>query len=200
MRPCRICALIWGLAAAGAFAAGSNPPHAPVTIVLQFEDSYSPRSLDEMKREFVRATRESFPIEWRMRDRISGDMPGDLVMFTFKGRCVMETAPPFYDETGPLASTNTVDGAPLPFGQVSCDQVRKLIWNAMWGGDFAHGDQLLGRALGRVLAHEFYHMRAKTTAHSSTGVTKPALSGAQLISDTLTIDEDSLNRMDADRR
>jgi hypothetical protein len=51
-----------------------------------------------------------------------------------------------------------------------------------------------------VLAQEFYHIRAKTTSHASTGVAKPALSGAQLISDTLTVDDESLDRMDRDRR
>ena len=203
MLPCRTCALISVLsaAAAGAFAAGSKPPNAPVTIVLKFEGSYSARSLDEMKREFARATKDSVPVEWRMRDQMPADAAGDLVLFTFKGRCVLETVPPpLYDETGPLAWTSTVDGAPLPFGQVSCDQVRTLVWKAMWGGDFSHGDQLFGRALGRVLAHEFYHMRAKTTSHASTGVAKPALSGAQLISETLAVDDGSLERMDRDRR
>lgn len=201
MRPCRICALISGIAAAaGALAAGPNLAHPPVTIVLKFEGPYSDRTLDEMKREFARATKDSVPVEWRMRDQVTGDAPGDLVLFTFKGRCVMETAPPLYDETGPLAWTRTVDGAPLPFGQVSCDQVRTLVWKAMWGGEFAHGDQLFGRALGRVVAHEFYHMRARTAAHASSGVAKPALSGAQLISDTLTVDDESLDRMDRDRR
>lgn len=204
MLPCRICALIslLSVAASGALAAGSNPQHSPVTIVLKFEDSYSARSLDEMKREFARATKDSVPAEWRMRDQMSGDAAGDLVLFTFKGRCQMETVPPppLDDETGPLAWTSTVDGAPLPFGQVSCGQIRTLVWKAMWGGDFSHGDQLFGRALGRVLAHEFYHIRAKTTSHASTGVAKPALSGAQLISDTLTVDDESLDRMDRDRR
>ena len=195
MRPSRICAVISGLAA------GSNTAPPRVTIVLQFEGPHSPASLDEMKREFVRATRESVPVEWRMRNQIAvGSSVGDLVLVTFKGRCVMETAPPFADETGPLAWTNTVDGALLPFSEVSCDQIRNLIVKAMWGGDFARADQLFGRALGRVLAHEFYHMLAHTTAHASTGVTKPALSGAQLISDTFTVCDESLDRIAGRRR
>jgi hypothetical protein len=172
-----------------------------VTIVLKFESAYSPRAIEEMKSEFERATKNAVPVEWRMRDQLSGASMGDLVLFTFKGRCQMDTVqPPAYDETGPLASTSMVGGAPQPFGQVSCDQVRNLVLKAMWGGDFARGDQLFGRALGRVLAHEFYHMQAKTMAHAAGGVAKPALSGAQLISDSLTVDDESIESMQGGRR
>ena len=199
MRPCRICALALGFTAAAA--ADSNLPRPPVTVVLQFEGPHSARSIDEMKREFERATRGYVPVSWQMRDQMSGDTAGDLVLVTFKGRCVMDPVPPpVYDETGPLAWTSTVDGAPLPFGQVSCDQVRSLVQKAMWGGDFAHGDLLFGRALGRVLAHELYHMLARTISHGSTGVTRPALTGAQLISPSLTVDDESLERMEHEHR
>lgn len=201
MRPCGFCALLAVLTAAVASAAGSNTPRLPVTIVLRFEGPYSARSLDEMKREFERALKGSIPVQWRMREQMSGDTAGDMVMFTFKGRCIMDPVPPpLYDETGPLAWTSTVDGAPLPFGQVSCDQIRNLVFKAMWGGDFAHGELLFGRALGRVLAHEFYHMVARTTSHGASGVTRPSLTAAQLISGSLSVDDESLELMEHEHR
>jgi hypothetical protein len=199
MRPCRICAYSFGLALAAAVASAAGPdlPHAPVTIVLKFENPYSSRSVAEMKREFERATLDTMPVKWSMLDQVGGGVAGDLVLVTFKGRCIMDTVPPpLYDETGPLAWTSMVDGAPQPFGQVSCDRVRNSVLRAMWGGDFAHGDQLFGRALGRVLAHEFYHMLARTTVHGSSGVTKAALSGAQLISQSLTVNPEAIERME----
>jgi hypothetical protein len=199
MRPSRLYAAIsgWALVASAAFAAGSNPPQKPVMVVLKFDAAYSARAIDEMKREFERATRGSVPVEWRMRDQMPGDTAGDLVLVTFRGRCVIDSVPPpLYDETGPLAWTSTADGAPLPFGQVSCERVRNTVLRAMWGGDFSHADQLFGRALGRVLAHEFYHMRAKTTSHAAGGVAKRALSGAQLIADSLTVDDESIEKME----
>jgi len=200
MRPCWICACVSGLALTASFAvaAESNVPHAPVTIVLKFENPFSSRSIEEMKREFQRATRNSIPVEWRMRDQMAnGGTTGDLVLVTFKGRCIMDSVPPpVYDESGPLAWTSAVDGAPLPFGQVSCDRVRNAVLRAMWGSDFSHGEQLYGRALGRVLAHEFYHMMAKSTAHAASGVTKPALSGPELIGSSLTMDPEAIEMMD----
>jgi hypothetical protein len=187
--------------AAAAFAAGSNPPRAAVTVVLKFEDAYSKSSLDEMKREFERTTKGSMPVQWRLRDQMPAEISGDLVMVTFRGRCVIDSVPPpLYDETGPLAWTSTTDGAPLPFGQISCDHVRNAVLRALWGGDFSHADQLFGRALGRVLAHEFYHMRAKTTVHAAAGATKRALSGAQLIVENFTVDDQSIEKMEREQR
>ena len=201
MRPGFACVLVCGLSAGAAFAAGSAPPQAPLTIVLKFDGPYSTKSIEEMKLEFARAVKNSMAVEWRMRDELPATSVGDLVLFTFKGRCVMDTVPPpIYDETGPLAWTSTADHTPLPFGQVSCDQVRNVVLKAMWGADFSHGDMLFGRALGRVVAHEVYHMVAKTTGHGASGVTRPALTGAQLISGSLTVDDDSLDRMEHDRQ
>src|ERR1017187_298995 len=43
-------------------------------------------------------------------------------------------------------------------------------------------DGALGRALGRVLAHELYHIFADTTQHPPAGVAKPAYSAEDLLS------------------
>ena len=91
----------------------------------------------------------------------------------------------------PSAWTKTVDGAPSSFGEVSCEMVRKTVLSALWGQDYARQELLFGRALGRVVAHEVYHMMAKTAQHGGSGVTAPALTGAQLISDSLDLDESS---------
>jgi hypothetical protein len=69
--------------------------------------------------------------------------------------------------------------------------VRKAVLLALWGQDYGRQELLFGRALGRVVAHEVYHMMAKTAQHGANGVTVPALSGAQLIADSLDLDEPS---------
>jgi hypothetical protein len=65
----------------------------------------------------------------------------------------------------------------------------------MWGGDFARKDELLGRALGRVLAHELVHMLTKSGEHSREGVQRPALSGKQLIADSLPLSAFDIDRL-----
>ena len=58
-------------------------------------------------------------------------------------------------------------------------------------------DKYLGRALGRVLAHELYHILGKTHQHNQDGsVAKEAISAKQLISDErLGFDLNDLYRM-----
>jgi len=67
----------------------------------------------------------------------------------------------------------------------------------MSGDDFAKADLLLGRALGRVLAHEVVHILSKSGAHGRTGVEKTALSGSQLIAPELRLGPDDLERIHA---
>ncbi len=107
----------------------------------------------------------------------------------------MEPVPYLYDERGPLAFTYSTDGAVLPFSEIECDKVRSSLRTAMWGGDYKRSDVLFGRALARVLAHELYHVLAKTHSHASQGIAEKSLSGAQLISGQLQLNQAELNQM-----
>lgn len=103
--------------------------------------------------------------------------------------------PFLFDERGPeaLAYTHSTDGQILPFIEVPCDRVRSSIRPVIWGGDARQSNFLLGRALGRVMAHEFYHVLAKTSRHGRTGIAKHSLSAAELISDELRFAEADKN-------
>ncbi len=134
-------------------------------------------------------------LNWRLRSEVEGEALQNLVVVRFNGRCIFEPLPYLYDERGPLAYTHTVDGAVLPFSEVACDNVTASIRSAMFGGDYAHADQLLGRALGRVVAHELVHILARSGAHGKTGVAEAALSGKQLIGGALPLDNRDLQRV-----
>ena len=101
------------------------------------------------------------------RASVAGTTPNDLVIVKFTGKCVLEPAGYLYDERGPMAFTYSTDGVVQPFSAVACDKVTSAIRPAMAGGDFAKADMLLGRALGRVLAHEMVHMLSKSGAHGA---------------------------------
>jgi hypothetical protein len=94
-----------------------------------------------------------------------------------------------------MAFTYSTDGRVQPFSEVACDKVTSAVRSAMAGGDFAKSDLLLGRALGRVMAHEVMHILSKSGTHGHTGVAKAALSGSQLIAPELRLDPDDLVRM-----
>lgn len=170
---------------------GSNS--ASLTILLDFENDYSQQSISEMKRETQHILGDSgVRLEWRLRKDVSpADSFPNFVVVKFKGRCVMEPIPFLYDERGPLAITHSTDGVVLPFSEVACDKIRSTVSSALWGGERKNGEVLFGRALGRVVAHEVYHVLGNTRNHSHKGVAKTGLSGLQLIGDELGFDAEA---------
>jgi hypothetical protein len=173
-----------------------TPPD--LTVVLDFKGSFNQTAVAGMQREAAGIlSTTGMRIEWRNPSTAAEASYADLVVFTFRGNCTVEPepAPPLYDELGPLAITRTTNGAIQPFGEVDCGRVAASVRSAMWGGDFARKDELLGRALGRVVAHELVHMLTRSGGHSREGVQRPALSGKQLIADALPLSALDIDRL-----
>ena len=190
MRLVGISAFAW-LAVAPVFGEG-------ITIVLDFQGPRSEPSVAEMKREFTGIMKDtSVRFDFRWRSEASQEALSELVLVRFTGKCVLDPVGYLYDERGPMAFTYSTDGVVQPFSEVACDKVTSAVRSAMSGGDFANADVLLGRALGRVLAHEVVHMLSKSGAHGRTGVARKALSGNQLIAPELRLEPEDLERLQA---
>jgi hypothetical protein len=190
MRPVWICAFAC-LFVLSAFGEG-------ITIVLDFQGPRSEQSVAEMKREFAGIMKDStLRFDFRWRSQASEEALTDLVLVRFTGKCVLEPVGYLYDERGPMAFTYSTDGIVQPFSEVACDKVTSAVRSAMAGSDFANADILLGRALGRVLAHEVVHMLSKSGAHGRTGLAKTALSGSQLIAPELRLGPEDVERIHA---
>ena len=190
-----ICAFSMVVLAALAGAATAVHPPA-LTIVLEFLGPHTDRSIDAMKHELEALVKDSgLNVDWRMRGQGREESSGNLVLVRFKGKCVLEPVPYLYDERGPLAFTYSTNGEVQPFSEVACDRVVAVARSAMSGGDFAHADLLLGRALGRVVAHELVHILSKSGAHGREGVAQPALSGLRLIAPEMHLSPADLERI-----
>jgi hypothetical protein len=172
-----------------------------LTVILDFEDAPATQSLGEMRREVAAIMkRTGHSVEVRLRsETTTNEEFEDLVLVKLTGTCRMNGIPysAFIDERGPspLAWAHTVEGEILPFSTVACDKIRRTVGSALFGGQKAQGDQLLGRALGRVVAHELYHIVTKSGTHTKSGVFKESLSGAQLIADRLEFREQDTRRL-----
>jgi hypothetical protein len=182
------------LALATAATAASHIPSG-LTVILDFRGAHSDSSILEMERESGSILETTgLKLDWRSRDEAPKSAYPNLVVMTFNGTCKFESAPQAYYETGPLASTKTTNHVIQSFGQVDCDHVVGTARSAMFGADYAHADLLVGRALGRVVAHEIVHMLTQSAEHGRDGVFEAALSGKQLIAPSLP-----LSAMDVDR-
>jgi hypothetical protein len=169
---------------------------ADVTVVLDFDGPHSDRSVEQMKRETEGILRDAgLRLEWRTRDEAARGSYENLVVVRFKGRCVLEPVPILYDERGPFAFTYNSDGAVLPFSEVECDHVTASVSSALNGDDRARPDFIMGRALGRVVAHELVHILTRSAGHAQDGVAQPALSGRELIGAPLRLSHEDVERL-----
>jgi hypothetical protein len=179
------------LAASTAFSA----PQSNVTLILKFEGTSSDHAIGELKQELFRLFRESgIHLDVRLATGL-GAYPQfeKVVSVSFRGSCQMDRFPRALERQGSLAFSHVTDGEVLPYIEVHCDLVRDLVRSAIVHDD-AGRDLLLGRALGRVVAHELYHVLAKTRQHGH-GPARAMLSGAELICDRLAFDSADLDKL-----
>ncbi len=160
----------------------------PVTAVVLSNGQYSKVALREMGREANHILKQS-GISLRI---VVGTPPqavsGMLVVVKLVGRCDMDGRPA-YLEQGPLGWSHEVDGAVLPFTDLACDNLRGAVESAVTSSNPLRGNVLLGRAMGRVLSHEFYHIVAGTSQHGHDGIAQAALSPRELTAGPLELDQ-----------
>lgn len=183
------------IAALPAFAASKKPD---LTVVLDFRGPYSPASIEAMKQETQGILKSAgVHLDWKSRDEASGASFADLVVVRFNGACEMPP-PPLYDELGeigPLGSTYETDGQVQPFTDIACDRVGAFVRSELRHENPRKADQLIGKALGRVVAHELVHMLTGAKNHSHEGVFKPGLTVEQLVAGELPLSPADIERL-----
>ena len=157
---------------------------------MDFDSAPGAASLEVMKSEVGDLLKASgVSLDWRLaRENRGSDSFAGLVVLKFHGSCRADfRQEPHTDfgssgETHPLGVTKVVDGRVLPYSEVECDQVREAL--AYLGLTAGPGERqrALGIALGRVVAHELYHILARTTAHASRGLAEASHSLEELVS------------------
>ena len=134
--------------------------------------------------------------EWRSLDNASGrGVAVDLAVVHFKGECRVDRQVPVVSHPAVLGSTYISDGSILPFADVNCEQVRGFLQRELGALHRQTAEELLGRALGRVVAHELYHVLAKTVVHAASGVAKAAFSIQDLVAERFEFREHELREL-----
>lgn len=177
---------------------GVPPPIVTVTVLVEFERPPSQAVFEAMRAEVDQIYEgTAVAIEWRaykvgettpvMVRAVVVKMRGDC---TCNGLYGMENI----KDVNALGFTHAVDGHLLPFVEVLCDKVRAL---AMYRrvAEAREPAWMMGRALGRVLAHEMFHVLAETTDHAEEGVVRSNLSGRELTCHQLGLDRPSVKKL-----
>jgi len=180
--------LVWFCLLAGVLPGGSETrgaTFAPITLYTQFQQAPPAAVLDAIQDE-VESIMAPIGIrfEWRDLSQTEGhEVSTELAVVTFKGRCDATGVVAHSKSEGALGWTHVSDGQILPFTDVSCDRVREFVQAGLMLFRAEERAARYGRALGRVLAHELYHIFANTARHATFGVAKESYSVQDLLSD-----------------
>jgi hypothetical protein len=94
-----------------------------------------------------------------------------------------------------MGRTHVSDGTVIPFSDVYCSAIRAFLAPALTSTEPNRRNFVFGRAIGRVLAHELYHVLAKTKHHGSGGLGEAAYSSQELAADEFDFQDKEVQRI-----
>ncbi len=178
--------------------AGKDPEGSETVfaLVLTFEQDFSRLALNSMQRELENILSPfDLRFEWRLglQDRRE-QMANLLVSVRLRGSCTIEPSERPVDSLPlrVLGQTEISDGKLLSYCAVNCDEVRTIIQSAVNNEAFVQMQTRLGQALGRVLAHELYHILAATTRHRSSGISKRVVTPEDLVDGVMRLEAEEV--------
>jgi hypothetical protein len=179
----------------GITAFGRDPANGAV-VLLDFRDEFSAKAVEAMQSELTKLMKPAgLVFSYRLGSELGPDAsPTDIIVVRFNGACRRDVLPPVFDERGAFAYTHVSNGEILPFAEVACDRVHSSV-KSLTGKLIAKvSDELLGRALARVVAHELYHIVTRTAHHGSEGVAARGLTSSDLVARNLSFAESDLRK------
>jgi hypothetical protein len=163
----------------------------PATLYTEFQRQPPAAVMDAMRGEAESIMgRMGIGLEWRALEAARGnEISVQLAVIRFQGKCDAAGLSPHRAQPGALGWTHESDGVILPFGAVDCDRIRSFVQLDLLSVPAADREQVLGRAIGRVLAHELYHIFTRSAHHSAGGVGKAEYAVRDLLAARFVFDE-----------
>jgi hypothetical protein len=172
-----------------------------IGIFLDFDSDPSASLVRAMKREVAAVlalTGVQFSWLTLKKDTASSTFD-DLAVLRFRGNCRAERigGADLIGEAGPttLGETGLESGAVTAYSSVGCDEIKTCISGLLGGSCARDRETAFGRALGRVVAHELYHILGKTTEHTHRGLAKSLQTSFDLIRENYEFDRRALLRL-----
>jgi hypothetical protein len=174
---------------------GSLPPR--IGVFLDFDQEPPPAAIQAMEREVGALLSETGArFSWLILNRDArAETFDDLAVFRFRGNCHMPQLGLAALADGAritLGSTDIASGRVTPYSNVECDQITACIANLLRGSCASDRQTAFSRALGRVVAHELYHILTRTRQHTQAGISKAVQSPFDLIKENFQLDRQAL--------
>ena len=149
-----------GFALAVLPALGQTGATAPIALFTQFQPQPSRVVFDSLRREVDNIMAPlGFPFQWWSLDgRAEFQSATELAVITFRGDCNPVYLFTTSNTPGPLGFTHWTGGQMLPFAEVDCDRIRGFLKDDLLYRKLKEREEVFGRAVGRVVAHELFHV------------------------------------------
>lgn len=198
-RPTLLIVLAGGVALSGIIGPGicEAADSSQLAIILDIRGKLAGGVEESMRAEAARILEiPDLEIAWRLLDGETHQETFErIVMVRLAGACTARPAGLRTAAAQPLGFTHISNGVILPFAEIDCDLLRCMIRGAAIPQHAKERERLLGRALGRVLAHEVYHIIARTTEHSRDGVASEAFRPSDLTCANFRLDGHCLGKL-----
>jgi len=140
-----------------------------------------------------------YTLDWRNSTADRAPDSPNVIVVQLAGDCSAPSSPSAastpVSSGRSLASATVQDGAVLPFARIDCSAVRGVLDQFAAREAPARRAYLYGRALGRLIAHEMYHILAQTRDHAASGIGKPCFTAADLLSERFEFEAVALERL-----
>lgn len=191
MKLLSLCLLATVLSAAEAPPRGAALP--PILLFTQTQEAIPAAVQDAMRDEVDSIMAPAgFHFEWHdLAEASQAGIAVELAVLTFRGSCdtpVTLLRKPTETQRA-LGFTASSDGEILPFTTVDCDRTRTFLAAAVLRLPADERQPAFGRALGRILAHELFHIFASTPRHASSGIAKESYTVQDLLTDDFSFEE-----------
>ncbi len=164
--------------------ASSASVEAPVALILDATVPLPSEAAAALHREVESIFRETgYSFHWVNRSELKAeDSFADLVVIRLKSACrsdlEVRLAPA--GSHAPLGWAHSSEGEILPFIEVDCARLGRMLRASSRGESEVAQRQMMGRALGRVLSHELYHVLTGSSHHAHSGIAQAALTPTHL--------------------
>jgi hypothetical protein len=130
------------------------------------------------------------PIAWRpMEEGNSWQPTAQLAVLTFLGDCNALSVELHRSNLRALGITHLSDGEIIPFSEIDCDSIHEVVDGRLTKLTDKERKTMFARAMGRVVAHELYHILAHTSRHTPVGIAKASFTTHDLIDGELSVEE-----------
>ena len=178
MKPLVFAVLLAAIPALG----GDGPP--AIRLYTDFQQSPPPAVLAALQDEVARIMAPmGLGFKWSsIAENRGNELSVKVAVIHFTGACDAMLLAIQPTRSSALGWSYMEDGVVLPFSTIDCDGIRAFLRSDLMVKPKEEGDDSLGRAIGRVVAHELYHIFVNTTRHSSHGIAKSYYSPQELLS------------------